>query len=46
MRAMAIAYAGILMKEGGDYNRTHNERVFFEALYDFTARVRQPHKFA
>jgi hypothetical protein len=39
MRDMSIAYAGILMKEGGDFGKIHNECVFYEALYDFTARV-------
>lgn len=38
-KEMAMAYATILLKEGSNYNQIHNEEVFFEALYDFTARV-------
>ena len=38
-KAMAQAYAFILMKEGHNYHQTHNEEMFFEALYDFTVRV-------
>jgi hypothetical protein len=34
MRDMSIAYAGILMKEGGDFGKIHNECVFYEALYE------------
>ena len=36
---MAMAYATILLKEGSNYNQLHNEEIFFEALYEFTARV-------
>lgn len=39
MKGMAQAYAFILMKEGHNYQQIHNEKIFFEALYDFTVRV-------
>ena len=38
-KQMAMAYATILLKEGSNYNQLHNEEIFFEALYEFTARV-------
>ena len=39
MKSMAQAYAFILMKEGYNYQQIHNEKIFFEAFYDFTVRV-------
>ena len=39
MKRMAQAYAFILLKEGHNYQQIHNEKIFFEALYDFTVRV-------
>ena len=39
MKGMAQGYAFILMKEGYNYKQVHNEKIFFEALYDFTVRV-------
>jgi hypothetical protein len=39
MKGMAQAYAFILMKEGHNYQQIHNEKIFFETLYDFTVRV-------
>lgn len=36
---LARAYGMILFKEGGSYSFLHNEKIFFEGLYDFTIRV-------